>query len=196
MDIQKKGHLFGTSGIRGDAKTLFTNQFAFDLGRSFAQFLSDYGEAGSVAVGMDPRESSPRIKEYVISGLIYEGREVYDEGVSPVPASYVYMNSSPIKVLEYLALEIPVVGTDIPDQRFVIENSGGGVCVGWDAGQLSEGINKLLGLSSEQRKLIGRKGRAWVSKNRDFSVLAQKVADTYDRLILAVGRSGSKEKKE
>ena len=86
MDIQKKGHLFGTSGIRGDAKTLFTNQFAFDLGRSFAQFLSDYGEAGSVAVGMDPRESSPRIKEYVISGLIYEGREVYDEGVSPVPA--------------------------------------------------------------------------------------------------------------
>ena len=118
-----------------------------------------------------------------------------DIGVSPVPASYVYMSSSPIKVLEYLALETPVVGTDIPDQKFVIDNSRGGICVGWDAGELSEGINKLLELTREQRKLIGRKGRAWVSKNRDFSVLAQKVADTYDRLILAVGRSGSKEKK-
>jgi len=33
-----KRNLFGTSGIRGDAQSLFTNQFCFDIGRAFARF--------------------------------------------------------------------------------------------------------------------------------------------------------------
>ncbi len=78
--------LFGTSGIRGDAEKLFTNQFCFDIGRTFAQFLTKHNQEGPIAVGMDPRSSSPRIKEAFASGLIFEGREVYDEGISPVPA--------------------------------------------------------------------------------------------------------------
>jgi phosphomannomutase/phosphoglucomutase len=78
--------LFGTSGIRGSAEDLFTNQFSFDLGRTFSIFLKNHSEKGWVAIGMDPRDSSPRIKSYVIKGLVYEGREVFDEGVVPVPA--------------------------------------------------------------------------------------------------------------
>lgn len=78
--------LFGTSGIRGNATTLFTNQFCFDIGRSFAIFLDRHKEDGSVAVGMDPRPSSPRIKNAFIDGLIYEKRNVYFESVVPVPA--------------------------------------------------------------------------------------------------------------
>jgi phosphomannomutase/phosphoglucomutase len=81
-----KKSLFGTSGIRGSAEDLFTNQFSFDLGRTFSIFLKNHQETGWVAIGMDPRDSSPRIKSYVIKGLIYEGREIYDEGVAPVPA--------------------------------------------------------------------------------------------------------------
>lgn len=65
---------------------LFTNQFSFDLGRTFSIFLRNYGEIGWVAIGMDPRDSSPRIKASVIKGLDYEGRDVFDEGVVPVPA--------------------------------------------------------------------------------------------------------------
>ena len=53
--------LFGTSGIRGDAEKLFTNQFNFDIGYSFAQFLKDTKLTGPLAIGMDPRGSSPRI---------------------------------------------------------------------------------------------------------------------------------------
>jgi phosphomannomutase/phosphoglucomutase len=78
--------LFGTSGIRGDAKELFTNQFAFDLGRTFAIFLKQNNQLGKVAVGNDPRESSPRIKSALMSGLIYEGYEVFDQGVAPIPS--------------------------------------------------------------------------------------------------------------
>lgn len=78
--------LFGTSGIRGDAEELFTNQFAFDLGLTFAKFLDNNNVYGGIAVGRDPRVSSPRISKALESGLVYGGRMVFDEGVSPVPS--------------------------------------------------------------------------------------------------------------
>lgn len=78
--------LFGTSGIRGDAKTLFTNQFCFDIGRTFAKFLDNHGQKGAIAVGMDPRGSSPRILEAIEAGLLFAEREVVDQGATPVPA--------------------------------------------------------------------------------------------------------------
>lgn len=78
--------LFGSSGIRGDAEDFFTNQFCFDIGRVFSIFLNNHKAGGFVAVGMDPRESSPRIKEYLIKGLQYEGLEVFDQGVCPIPS--------------------------------------------------------------------------------------------------------------
>ena len=78
--------LFGTSGIRGDAKDFFTNQFCFDIGRTFAAFLERHKLKGSVAVGIDPRPSSERIKEAFLLGLQREDRVTLDEGIAPVPA--------------------------------------------------------------------------------------------------------------
>lgn len=83
MSIQK---LFGSSGIRGDATEFFTNQRSFDLGRVFAIFLTRHQATGSIVVGMDPRESSPRIKSAFIKGLLYENRNVFDNDVTPIPS--------------------------------------------------------------------------------------------------------------
>jgi len=83
--VDKKG-LFGTSGIRGDAKELFTQQFCFDIGRSFALFLKAEGAKGIVALGMDPRESSPRILSDVTKGIVYEELSISCQGVVPIPA--------------------------------------------------------------------------------------------------------------
>lgn len=87
--------LFGTSGIRGDAEHLFTDQFCFDLGRAFAVFLTKHRQPGPVAVGSDPRTSSPRIKSALAGGLVFEGREVLDQGVCPVPATHYCLFSTP-----------------------------------------------------------------------------------------------------
>lgn len=90
----KKG-LFGTSGIRGDAQEFFTNQFCFDIGRSFGKFLKNHKQQGLVAIGMDPRLSSPRIKRFVASGIISEGFEVRDQGIVPIPAiNYILIAAS------------------------------------------------------------------------------------------------------
>lgn len=87
--------LFGTSGIRGSADLLFTDQFSFDIGRTFAKFLSKYNQIGYVAIGMDPRESSPRIKKSLCAGIFYEGFEAVDEGVTPVPSMCYLLQADP-----------------------------------------------------------------------------------------------------
>ena len=78
--------LFGTNGIRGDAKKLFTNQFCFDITRAFLKFLGQKKIKPKVIVlAMDPRSSSDRIKKAVIAG-IPRNWQVWDEGIIPTPA--------------------------------------------------------------------------------------------------------------
>lgn len=89
--------LFGTSGIRGDAQKFFNNQFCFDLGITFSLFLDKYHQEGPVAVGMDPRNSSPRILNAIEQGLAFVGRVILDQGAAPVPAiNYILKTSSAV----------------------------------------------------------------------------------------------------
>lgn len=87
--------LFGTSGIRGPADSLFTKEFCLKLGMVFGQWLKDKGKSGYVAVAMDPRESSPRIKEHLLAGLATQGFEILDEGVIPTPALTYFVKNAP-----------------------------------------------------------------------------------------------------
>lgn len=81
-----KPRLFGTSGIRGDAQKLFTNQFCFDIGRSFIKFLDQKGIKNKMLVlGMDPRPSSTRIKKAVMAGIGSDW-QILDEAIIPTPA--------------------------------------------------------------------------------------------------------------
>ena len=79
--------LFGTSGIRGPANILFTPQFCFDIGRTFAIFLDQNNLPGIIAIGIDTRSSSPHISQNIIYGLRHAGREVVHLGAIPVPAA-------------------------------------------------------------------------------------------------------------
>jgi phosphomannomutase/phosphoglucomutase len=103
-----KRSLFGTSGIRGHAEKFFTNQFCFDIGRTFAKFLDKHNQEGGIAIGMDPRGSSPRIKDAIAAGLVYEGREIFDQGATPVP-SMCYI----LKISDYYAGSVMVSGSHI-----------------------------------------------------------------------------------
>jgi glycosyltransferase involved in cell wall biosynthesis len=106
-----------------------------------------------------------------------------DVGVSPIPTNGIYINSSPIKLLEYLALEVPVVATDIPEQKRIIEESGAGICVPWDREKFAGAIEEILNLTDAERRAMGQRGRAWVQKYRDFSVLAERVYRAYDGIL-------------
>lgn len=87
--------LFGTSGVRGPADILFTQEFSFRLGAAFATFLSNHQQFGPVCIGIDSRDSSPRIQSALLQGLTLQGREVVNLGVVPVPATHYAHLSGP-----------------------------------------------------------------------------------------------------
>lgn len=86
--------LFCTSGVRGSAEKLFTKQFCIRLGLTYGQWLIDQKKQGFVAVAMDPRDSSPFIKEHLITGLASMGWEILDQGAIPTPALTYYLKQT------------------------------------------------------------------------------------------------------
>lgn len=95
-------------------------------------------------------------------------------GFSPFPRGPVHETASPTKAVEYLALGLPVVANDQPDQAWVIGQSGGGICTTLDAEALSRGMLDLLS-QPEEAAQKGAAGRAWVLKNRSYERIAQLV---------------------
>ena len=79
----EKLRLFGTSGIRGKAKSEMTTNLALKLGHTFASFL---GNEGTVIVGRDVRLFAKDLSEALISGLLSNGINVEDCGIAPTPA--------------------------------------------------------------------------------------------------------------
>ena len=121
--------------------------------------------------------------------VIFTGQVYFDEvpnfiaasdiGVSPVPPLDFYKLSSPIKMFEYMAMEKPVVANEeIPEQKEVIRESGGGVLVKFESESFANGIIKLLN-NPERGEEMGKKGHEWVVKNRSYEHMAHEVEKRY-----------------
>ncbi len=108
-----------------------------------------------------------------------------DVTVSPIPPSDLYKVSSPLKVFEYMGAGRPVIANEeIPEQREVIQESGGGFLVPYDEESFANAIVELLS-DPNKRKRMGRNGRKWVLKKRSYGKLAKKVEEAcFDLLNL------------
>lgn len=103
-------------------------------------------------------------------------------GLSPIPRGTLFDVSSPTKLVEYLALGIPSVANDIPDQALVIAESGAGLCVPMQAAPFAAAVRRLL----EDRDLAARfaeRGPAYVKAHRTYAILGRKVAETYTKIL-------------
>jgi len=76
-----KKRLFGTFGVRRVANEELTPEFASKLAAAYGSLVD-----GCLAVGGDPRTSTPMIKHAIISGLLSSGCQVADLGILPTPA--------------------------------------------------------------------------------------------------------------
>jgi glycosyltransferase involved in cell wall biosynthesis len=115
------------------------------------------------------------------SERLYEAIAGADIGLSPLPTDNVLRTSAPIKVLEYLLFETPVVVTDAPDQRRVVEESGAGVVTAYDPDDFGEGIAELLARTPDERRSMGSQGREYVEHHRSFEQLTDRVTEIYRR---------------
>lgn len=99
-------------------------------------------------------------------------------GLSPCPRGFLLDMGSPTKAVEYMALRVPVIVNDNPDQAQVIAESGAGLCVSLEGNAFAEAVVSLLN-APETRRVMGDKGHQYVAGKRGYNRMAEMVADVY-----------------
>ncbi len=106
-----------------------------------------------------------------------------DVAVSYVPRSRVLDGCSPTKLVEYLALGVPSVANDNPDQAALLQASGAGWLTHSTAAGLADAVCEVFADRGAALQRAAR-GPATIEAQRSYRVLARPVAARY-RLIHA-----------
>lgn len=102
-------------------------------------------------------------------------------GFSPFPRGHLLDSATPTKALEYMALGIPCVANDNPDQRLALEQSGAGFCVPMEVEAFAQASLRIL-RDAELAQRLSECGPPWIAQHRSYPVLAAKVAAAYQKL--------------
>jgi len=105
--------------------------------------------------------------------------------LSPYYPTPTLLSTSPTKLVEYLALGIPVVASEHPEQRLILRESGAGVCAPWGARYFARSVRWLLRQGPETLAEMGSRGRSWVQHYRTYSRIADDLEATYINLLSA-----------
>jgi glycosyltransferase involved in cell wall biosynthesis len=100
-----------------------------------------------------------------------------DIALSPFFPSPIFDCASPTKLVEYLALGLPVVANSHPDQSLVLRESRAGVCVPWGARYFARAVRWLAQRDRKELAEMGLRGQAWVHRHRSYAG----IADDFER---------------
>jgi glycosyltransferase involved in cell wall biosynthesis len=100
--------------------------------------------------------------------------------LQPMPS---YVDSLPIKMFEYMSAELPVIASDFPLWRTIVEATGCGACVdpadpGSIAGAIRAVIDDPAAIAAQ-----GRAGRQAVLSTYNWPVAEQALLGLYERLL-------------
>ncbi|MBA5637140.1 glycosyltransferase family 4 protein [Duganella sp. LX20W] len=107
-----------------------------------------------------------------------------DAAVSYIPRGKLFDVSSPTKLLEYMALGIPAIGNDTPDQLQVLSASGAGWLTASTAEAIAEAFTAILDAPAAARQRAAG-GRAWIEAHRSYRVIADALSQTYHAIARA-----------
>lgn len=129
-----------------------------------------------------------RLTDVAIHGYMpaYKGWEIIKRcnvGLAllhPIPN---YIESYPTKIFEYMALGIPVVASDFPLYREVVEGNDCGLCVDpLQPESIAEAIGRLV-MNPEVARRMGENGRQAVMDKYNWSVEEKKLCEFYKKLL-------------
>lgn len=103
-------------------------------------------------------------------------------GLSPIETIPLYNVSSPYKLPEMLGIGCPVVASDTPDQMYVLNKSKAGICVPYKADAFAKAVVYIL-TNPEEARQMGQRGRAFVLKERNYDILANRVEEVCQCLV-------------
>lgn len=102
-----------------------------------------------------------------------------DVALSPYFPTPMFLSTSPTKLIEYLALSLPVVASEHPEQRAILAESGAGICAPWGARHFARSVRWLLRQGRANRSQMGARGRAWVEHHRTYRHIADELERKY-----------------
>jgi glycosyltransferase involved in cell wall biosynthesis len=107
-----------------------------------------------------------------------------DVGVSPIlPASLSYRYSLPNKLFQYMAAGLPVVASDFPQVREVVEGARCGLVVDARRPEAIAAAIQRLADDPDEARAMGRRGRAAVEERYNWPVAAAALRTAYAGLM-------------
>ncbi|RJQ51021.1 MAG: glycosyltransferase WbuB [Actinobacteria bacterium] len=101
---------------------------------------------------------------------------ISDVGILPFPSLMWWRVSSPIKLMEYLAMSKPVIVTDIEAHRDVLDGTGCGFFAGSaDPADIASQIRHVCALGRARLKELGGSGRRLVEEEYSWDKQAEKL---------------------
>lgn len=160
--------------------------------RGAVEMLEALGKTDARMVLAGPMESDalhaelatmPAWKQVDYRGVLDRGaiRDVLHESqlglvlLHPIPN---YLDALPVKMFEYMAAGLPVLASDFPLWRAILDTSGAGVCVDpQDTDRIAQAIEMMLNLPDDQRRSMRRASLAAVRdsynwKNEEAKLIA------------------------
>jgi glycosyltransferase involved in cell wall biosynthesis len=106
-----------------------------------------------------------------------------DVGVSPiVPSCLNYRYSLPNKLFQYMAAGLPVVASDFPQVREVVDGAGCGLLADTrDPTRIAAAIGRIL-QDPEEAQAMGERGRRAIRERFNWSTSAAVLLETYAAL--------------
>ena len=117
--------------------------------------------------------------------MVYNANAAAAVGVNPLPTNNIFRTNAPIKVLEYLLFETPVIASNTPDQKRVVEDSNGGFVVPYSESTFAEALSKFFDLTPTEWSIMGASGRAYVKSERGFDTITERLLDIYSKYGLS-----------
>lgn len=94
-----------------------------------------------------------------------------------------YLDAWPTKMFEYMSVGLPVIVSDFPLWRGIVEDAGCGLLVNpMDPQAIADAMQWILD-HPEEAEAMGRRGRAAVEKHYNWETEAEKLVALYNKLL-------------
>jgi glycosyltransferase involved in cell wall biosynthesis len=94
-----------------------------------------------------------------------------------------YLDALPIKMFEYMSAGIPVIASDFPLWRDILEDNECGICVNpLDPQEIANAINYLVSHPGEA-KIMGENGRRAILEKFNWSIEEKKLIQFYEEVL-------------
>lgn len=115
-----------------------------------------------------------------------EVRRVLNEsmaGMVTLMRTPAYLDALPIKMFEYMSAELPVIASDFPLWREIIDGAGAGLCVDPESPEAIAAAIRRLADDHGLVEKLGKNGRAAILSKYNWPVEAQKLIKFYKEIL-------------